>query len=516
MNLDIPQLVPAVVCVMLLVIAGAGCMEEASIEKAETNPTPTSEADDLLSQAEMAMGNSNYRTASSLYEEAYKFYTNSGDDTNALLARNGMFRATRAIIEYPHNRTAAGAAMQAAVPNLTETDMNAWLDGRAQTIESDGEVLYFGDVAANFLYANVAYLRPITATMLDFGYISRYAIPEGASPAGDGGVLPYIDPIRYTGTEKLEVPESVLPETGTLVIWYPLPLETESQRDVVVTNLSYKEYIVTGPVTEGRIAYVYYEIPAEAIDGDLLMTADIAFTSYEQRFTVDPVKVRAYDTTDPEYLLYTSSSRNIKVTDECRELAATIVGDETNPYLQAQLIYRYIINTYPYSFAPHASLDTIEPKVAESSYMLATGHGDCGTQSMFFSALCRSLGIPARAPGGYQMILAETPGTHFWAEYYIEGYGWVPCDTTVAEIADWVDIPEGDREAFKTYYANNLDPTRLVIQKDVDVRMNPAFPEGAVVFRLVRQSPAIVSDEATVDIGAFSGFHFTIDVEEEE
>ncbi|WP_245619213.1 DUF4398 domain-containing protein [Methanogenium cariaci] len=185
MNLDIPpQLVPAVVCVMLLVIAGAGCMEEASIEKAETNPpTPTSEADDLLSQAEMAMGNSNYRTASSLYEEAYKFYTNSGDDTNALLARNGMFRATRAIIEYPHNRTAAGAAMQAAVPNLTETDMNAWLDGRAQTIESDGgEVLYFGDVAANFLYANVAYLRPITATMLDFGYISRYAIPEGASP----------------------------------------------------------------------------------------------------------------------------------------------------------------------------------------------------------------------------------------------------------------------------------------------------------------------------------------------
>ena len=515
MNLKFPGLVPALVLALLLAIVGAGCME-ASDDQMEATPAPASAADDLFSQAEMAMADAKYRTAASHYEGAYQLYMESDDATNALLARNGMFRATRATIEYPFNRTLAESEMQEKIPGLTEADMTAWLDGRAQTIASDGEALYFGEVALDFLYANTDYLRPLAGETLDFEYISRYAIPEEVSSHGDDGMLPYVFPIRYTGTERLEVPEAALPETGMLSIWYPLPLETESQRDIVVTNLSYEEYVIAGPVTEGQIAYVYYEIPAEAINGDLIMTVDIAFTSYEQNFTVDPCVVGPYDTTDPEYLLYTSSSRNIEVTDEIREIAMTIVGNETNPYVQAQAIYWYIIDTYPYSYAPHAMLDTIVPKVAESSYMLTTGHGDCGTQSQFFSALCRSLGIPARATGGYQILLTGHPGPHFWAEYYIEGYGWVPCDTTVAEIADWLDISEDDREAFKAYYANNLDPARLVIQKDVDVEMNPAFPENAVVFRAVRQSPAIVSDEATVDIEAFQGFQFTIDVEGEE
>ncbi len=135
--------------------------------------------------------------------------------------------------------------------------------------------------------------------------------------------------------------------------------------------------------------------------------------------------------------------------------------------------------------------------------MFKTGHGDCGTQSMLFSAFCRSLGIPARAVGGYQMLMAGTPGGHFWAEYYLPGYGWIPNDVTIAEAADWVAISEDKRTAFKDYYAANLDPARLVIQKNVDTPMNPALPDDAIVFRVVRQCPAVVSDTADYDLDLF-------------
>jgi hypothetical protein len=145
--------------------------------------------------------------------------------------------------------------------------------------------------------------------------------------------------------------------------------------------------------------------------------------------------------------------------------------------------------------------------------MFETGHGDCGTQSMLFAAFCRSLGIPARAIGGYQMIMGEMPGAHFWAEYYLPGYGWVPNDPTAAEAADWVVLPEEKRSAFKDYYAANLDPARLVIQKNVDAPMKPALPEGAAIFRIVRQYPAIVSDTADYDIELFGMMDcFTIDL----
>lgn len=516
MNPDIPGLFPALALVMLLAIAGAGCMDSAEGQTPDTPYSPASAADELFSQAETAMANAYYRTAATHYEKAYQLYTDSDDTAHALLARNGMFRATRATAEFPYNRTAAEAVMQEKIPMATEAAMDAWLDERAQTIVSDGEFLYFESVAQDYLYAHVDELRPMADTMINFGYLSRYAIPAAGSSDDDSDPLPYVNPVRYTGTEALVLPADILPATGTLSIWYPLPLETAAQRDVVVTNLSHVEYIVTGPVTEGQIGYVYYEVPAAEVEGDLTITADIAFTSYEQHFVVDPAKVGEYDTANPDYVLYTSSGRNIEVTDEITDLAKTIVGDETNPYLQAQLIYHYIIDTYPYSYAPHVSLDTIVPKVAESSYMFATGHGDCGTQSQFFSALCRSLGIPARATGGYQMLVSGQPSPHFWAEYYIEGYGWIPCDKTVAEIADWVDIAEEDRDTFKNYYANNLDPARLVIQEDVDAPMDPAIPADAVVFRTVLQSPAIVCDTAVGDLDLFAGRYFTICVEGEE
>ena len=72
---------------------------------------------------------------------------------------------------------------------------------------------------------------------------------------------------------------------------------------------------------------------------------------------------------------------------------------------------------------------------------------------MLFPALCRAVGIPAKATGGYQMLPAEDPGTRFWTEYYIERYGWIPCDTTVADVADRVNRSAENREEFKQFYS---------------------------------------------------------------
>ena len=134
MNRKFPGLVPVLTITLLLVIMGAGCMEASDDQTPSPPSSPEDTANALFTKAESAMANDNYRTASSLYEKTYRLFTDSDDTDNAILARNGMFRATRVIIEYPHNRTAAEAAMQTAVPNLTETDMNVWLAGRAQTI----------------------------------------------------------------------------------------------------------------------------------------------------------------------------------------------------------------------------------------------------------------------------------------------------------------------------------------------------------------------------------------------
>jgi hypothetical protein len=479
----------------LLLLLAAGCTTTPQDTKTldASGPSP---ADEAYARGVAGYADANYRIAEERFAEAYTLYTGAGDLDKALTARNAIFRANRTVMEYPFDRAAAEAALRERVPGITDAAIAEWLDTRAQTIVSENETLYYLDVAENYLFAHPDEKQKQTASGVDFDYIGRYAWSENRPEHG-----PYVNPVRYAGVERLEIPHKALPSTGILKIWFPLPVETDSQRNVTVTNLSCPEYIVAGPFTTGSIGYVYYEVPVGAVNGDLVITADIAFTSYEQIFEdIDQALVGEYDTSDPEYLLYTKSERNIEITDAVREKAREIVGNETNPHLQAQMIYYHIIETYPYSLVPHGSLDAREPKVAESTYMFETGHGDCGTQSMLFAAFCRSLGIPARALGGYQMIMAETPGGHFWAEYYLPGYGWVPNDVTVAEAADWVVLPEEKRTAFKDYYAANLDSARLVIQKNIDAPMDPALPDDAVTFRVVRQVPAIVSDTADYDI----------------
>ena len=497
---------PALIILMIALLASAGCVsdhpvyQESSIGEMEYNK----------GLAEYEAGN--YRAAEAAFEGSAVWYFANGFPDAGIRSRNAMFTANRTYAEFSFDEAAARDSLKEGVPGISDQEIDSWLAEEAQTLVSDGETLYFYDTTKNYLYANTELLQkkdlPFT-----FAFMSRYALADDLrSGSLKTEELPYRNPIHYEGTMYLEIAEEDLPAGGTMKIWYPHPIETDIQRDVTVTNMTYPEYIVKGPDVHQEIGIIYYEIPADAIDGDLVITVDIQFTSYEGIFVIDPETVGEYDTADPEYILYTSSERNIEVNDAIRNKAHEIVGSETNPHKQAQMIYEHIITTYPYSHVPHMSLDAKTPKVAESTHMFTTGHGDCGTQSMLFSAFCRSLGIPARATGGYQMILQDTPGTHFWADYYLPGYGWVPVDPTVAEAADWFDVPEDDRIAFKKYYGTNIDPTRMVIQKNIDANVEPDYPDDAAIFRLVRQYPAIVSDVSMEDMELIAMQGFRIDL----
>jgi transglutaminase-like putative cysteine protease len=141
--------------------------------------------------------------------------------------------------------------------------------------------------------------------------------------------------------------------------------------------------------------------------------------------------------------------------------------------------------------------------------MYETGFGDCGTQSMLFSALCRSTGIPARAAGGYQLA-PGLAGTHFWAEFYLPAYGWIPVDVTIAESSDWSwNATDAERDTFKGYYFGNLDPYRLTMQNDVDVPFSPKPGEDAIL-NMVHQTPTVVCEGVNEDLELLGMEYWTI------
>lgn len=470
-----------------------------------TEPIPAGEADMTLASADTAFENALYRSAARLYDEAYQQYSAEGDAAAARTALHGRIRAERMVFEFPFNLSAMQAAIDETFPGIPTGRKAAWLSpSQSQQIVSDGEVLYYENTVRNIYFHNPDLMHARTAEAGRTGIYDD--VKDVVFAPGVPGEGPYLNPVTWEGTGTLSIPRNLLPGNGILRLWVPLPLGTAVQQDVTILSVEPAAYVVSPPVTIGDIGIVYLEIPLDEVRTEnLTVSTRFRFTQHEQRFEIDPEQVGPYNTSDPEYIAFTRSGENIVITPAMQEKAREIVGTETNPYLQAEKIYWHIMETLPYSLVPHLMLDTAG--IPESSYVLSTGFGDCGSQSMYFSALCRSLGIPARATGGHQLI-PGVEGTHFWAEFYLPEYGWVPVDVTVAESAGWsFDASDEERHRFMAYYFGNLDPYRYVIQNDVDIPPEPD-PGDAVIFGTVRQFPAAVCDTSSGDVELIVAEHW--------
>jgi transglutaminase-like putative cysteine protease len=476
--------------ILLAAILAAGCMS------AQKTATPASAADDLFAKAGTEFQNANYRAATTLYTLAQENYTAAGNTAAALKARDKASRSLRMFVEFPYNRSAEEQAIATTYPDVPADRRAGWLAGSGiATIKSDGEVLYFSENVGNIGFHNPDLMQKQTAVMNRtplYDSLTSYTFaPQNAT------IEPYGEPVAWDGTEMLSIPREALPKTGTFRLWIPLPVESGSQTNVTIVSVEPARYVKSSTGTGSDLDLAYLEIPLETFNDPFLnVTARFRFVQHEQRFVIDTAKVKPYNTSDPGYIKYTTPGRNIVITPEMKKKAQDIVGNESNPYLQAQKIYWHIMDTLPYSHTPHFWLEAAG--IPESSYVLDTGIGDCGSQSMYFAALCRSLGIPARAVGGYQLIPGGE-GTHFWAEYYLEGYGWIPVDVTAAETADWsYNATLEERHRFKEYYFGSLDPYRYIIQNDVDIPLTPD-PGDAVMFRMVVQNPKAVCDTCDAD-----------------
>ena len=288
---------------------------------------------------------------------------------------------------------------------------------------------------------------------------------------------------EYLVEYSIKVDEEKLPDKGHIKLWTPLPLQTACQEDIEIIKIEPSEAVVGYPKTTGDIGYINFDLDMEKYNG-LDISVMYSFKHYQQEFIVDLNEIGEYDRESALYKTYTESSKNIFYNDEMGDLALSIVGEETNPYLMAKKIYYYVVDNIYYSLIAHAYLEA--ENIPESLAVFEHGYGDCGAQSMFFSSLCRSLGIPARSTGGFQ-IFFNNLGDHFWAEIYLPNYGWLPVDTSVGKIgryAYWLD--EEEREKFIEFFFGNQDPLRMVVQNNVDVTPDEV-PEDIQILSLVLQ-----------------------------
>lgn len=80
---------------------------------------------------------------------------------------------------------------------------------------------------------------------------------------------------------------------------------------------------------------------------------------------------------------------------------------------------------------------------------------------------------------------------HFWAEFYLPNYEWIPVDTSIAQLPDYLPgLNDTDRAQYKDYFFANLDPYRLAIQTDIALPLTPPATETIMLPMAIQNAEA--------------------------
>lgn len=220
-----------------------------------------------------------------------------------------------------------------------------------------------------------------------------------------------------------------LPEGAREVkVWLPYPTDDESQ-EVEVTDVSspYPTRVEKEPEFGNSVLYVAVEEPA-AEPVAIEMKARVRRT---EKLRKDFDRAAGRDGEPPaEVAPWLEPDRLVPLDGRIRELAAEVTEGKETDLEKARAIYDYVVDTMSYD------------KSGEG-----WGHGDiywacdmkrgnCTDFHALFTGLNRAVGIPAKFAIGFPIPpdrgAGEIGGYHCWAEFWLDGYGWVPVDTSEA------------------------------------------------------------------------------------
>jgi transglutaminase-like putative cysteine protease len=209
------------------------------------------------------------------------------------------------------------------------------------------------------------------------------------------------------------------------------------------------------------------------------------------------VQVIKADKDSPIYNIYTMPTRLLPVAnEEVKKLAATITGKEKNPYNKAKKIYDWIVKELTIqntSLSGDGEADTVTNAIANK-------RTDSYGASLLFCSLARAAEIPALPMSGV-LICQQATQKHYWAEFWVSGFGWVPLDPALGAGAAPRDF--NLRKDHASYYFGNMDNQRIVFSEG-ETTLSQMDPHGRIVSRTKEYAMQNLWEEAVGGVSTYS------------
>ncbi len=275
----------------------------------------------------------------------------------------------------------------------------------------------------------------------------------GASAARDFqvrtevGTIRYGDPRGYAATYAVTVTVGEVSAAGgnDLYLWIPAIPATPAQRHEAEPTANAR------PVHRHPAGVELFHLNDLAAGGSHEVRRRYRVRRYAIETGIEPSDVRAYRTGDRFYARFTGGDALVPSGGRLPGVAERAVRGYVNPLWRARMVFDYVVARLQPASAGGAraapgGADPMEVVLAAIDRRRAAPY----EYAITFSAVARAAGIPARPVAGYLIGDGGRAAPHYWAEFYLQDFGWVPVD------------PAAGRSFF-----GYLDSRRIVLAKGV-------------------------------------------------
>lgn len=273
-------------------------------------------------------------------------------------------------------------------------------------------------------------------------------------------------------TYSVHVP--AIPAGGhALRIWIPLP-QTAAHQQIADVRIASPVPDRIHEDTKSGNRFAYFQVNAGR-GGHTPFDIQIAFNVRRDEYKValpqgDPVAQPSYP---PDIARYLLPDRLVPINGMIGDLSGEQTAGISDPLQKARKLYEYVIAHMHYDH------DGTGWGHGDAIFACTAHHGNCTDFHSLFIGMARAAGIPARfdigfaiPPGSHE---AKLSGYHCWAEFYIQGTGWVPIDAAQA----WQNPAKHD------YFFGALDQNRVRFTRGRDLTLSPvqaAEPVNYIVY----------------------------------
>jgi len=248
---------------------------------------------------------------------------------------------------------------------------------------------------------------------------------------------------------------------GKLILWLPLP-QADTYQNIRDLQIDSAVGHTVGHESEYGNAYVLYQPTLAQLDSGFDVTLRFVATRIEHKVSLDSPSAQlvAMNSSAPDLQRYLEPDKLVPLNGVITELARQQTAGDTTTLAKARHIYDYVLATMRYDKSGEGW------GRGDAIWACTSKRGNCTDFHSLFIGMMRASGIPARFEIGFPIPDSKTegdiPGYHCWAEFYLNGVGWVPVDASEA----WKNPTKRD------YFFGAHDVNRVFFTYGRDLRLS--------------------------------------------